>query len=305
MKKEAMRDVKLFVLISFLYSWPIMFCVDGWLEPMFTAQNRLVAARYAVLFGHMVAMLGPALAALFMWRRQHKETPSWSWGKLRHYGLATLAMFIFWSLPGLLGLVFGDTLKSPLETQAWIRIGAMLILGWITGIGEEMGWCAYLLPRLSPLVGKARALVISGVIRGLWHWPVLISPIIAQVITGERNVLELMGAGIVIAVQLAVTNVLFGSLLGWIWYRTESIPLVGWTHYWHNLTRDVTTMALVGYGNSLWATQLYTFILYPLAFILLDQVLKEEGLNWQQFFKRIQPEEMDNDSTMHENTNSS
>jgi hypothetical protein len=133
------------------------------------------------------------------------------------------------------------------------------------------------------------------VIRGLWHWPVVVSPIIAQVIGGERTLLELLGAGIVIAVQLAIGNILFGAVMGWIWYRTESIPLVGWTHYWHNLTRDVTIMLLVGYGGSLWATQLSGFVPVILGFVLLDRVIKAEGLNWWQLLGRAKdqaPEEL-------------
>lgn len=286
-KSKKIRAVFLFTLISFLYSWPIFFCVDAWLGPMFLNQGNLTAARLSVLFGHMLGMLGPALAALFMWRVYHKESPPpWKWSRSRYYGLIVLAMLAFWTLPGLIGFSFGDTVASPIETHIWISIVAMLGLGWITGMGEETGWCAYLLPRLSPSTGKAGAMIVSGLIRGLWHWPIVLSPVIVQVIAGEHTPAELVGAAVVIAFQLILSNVLFGAVFGWIWYRTESIPLVGWLHFWYDLARDVTLMLFVGYGSSLWVTQLNMIVFLILGGALLDQVLRGEGLTWKRFFKR-------------------
>ena len=39
-KSKEMRDVGLFTLISFLYSWPIFFVVDAWLVPLSFADNQ-------------------------------------------------------------------------------------------------------------------------------------------------------------------------------------------------------------------------------------------------------------------------
>jgi membrane protease YdiL (CAAX protease family) len=286
-KSDVSRTVIRFVLIGFLFSWPILFGVDAWLEPMFSQQDNVSAARLSVLFGHTLAMLGPAIAALFLWRFFHRESPpAWTWSRPKYYAWAVLAMLAMWTLPGVIGLFFGDTVVSPIGTYIWIAIAAMLAFGWISGMGEETGWCAYLLPQLAPGIGRTRALIVSGVIRGLWHWPVVISPIIGQVVAGERTPLELLGAGIVIAFQLVVGNIFFGAVMGWIWYRTESIPLVGWTHFWHNLTRDVTIMLLAGYGGGLWAAGLSGFVPIILGAVLLDRVIKSEGLNWWQLFDR-------------------
>jgi membrane protease YdiL (CAAX protease family) len=273
-EKPVQRNVRMFVFISFLFSWPIMFIVDGWLEPMFLAQDNNAAARISVVLGHTIAMLGPALAALYLWRLRHEESPRWSWSQPKYYGIVALAMLAFWTLPGVIGLLAGDTIQSPIETQMWVRIVIMLLLGWISGIGEETGWCAYLLPKLSSQNGKTRAMIVSGVIRGLWHWPVLVAPVLAQVVGGERTVLELLGAGVVIAIQLAFTNVFFGAVLGWIWY---------------DLTRDVTIMLLVAYIDSLWVTQISAIVFYGLGVILLDIVRQEEGLKWKQVFRRANP----------------
>ena len=42
----------------------------------------------------------------------------------------------------------------------------------IATFGEEFGWRAYLLPKLMPL-GSKKAMLASGIIWGVWHWPVI------------------------------------------------------------------------------------------------------------------------------------
>jgi uncharacterized protein len=46
------------------------------------------------------------------------------------------------------------------------------ILNSIATFGEEFGWRAYLLPKLMPL-GSRKAMVLIGIIWGIWHWPVI------------------------------------------------------------------------------------------------------------------------------------
>jgi membrane protease YdiL (CAAX protease family) len=258
---------------------------------MFVRQDNLGAARLTLAFGHTLGMLGPALAAFVMWRVFHKESrPAWQWSHPKYYGWVVLAMLVLWVFPGLVGLVFGDTFESPIATHMWIMIGVYLLGGWFSGMGEEIGWCAYLLPRLSPKTGKARAMIISGVIRGLWHWPVLVGPIIAQVVIGEKALAELVVFSLVIAFQLAISNVFFGAVFGWVWYRTESMPLVGWLHQWHNLTRDATTLLLVGYGSTLWATTLNVIVFIGIGCWLLIRVGQEEGTDPNTLFRPAVPD---------------
>src|SRR4029079_19235148 len=39
--------------------------------------------------------------------------------------------------------------------------------------GEELGWRGYLLPQLSA-IGPRRALLLSGLLQGIWHLPMLL-----------------------------------------------------------------------------------------------------------------------------------
>jgi membrane protease YdiL (CAAX protease family) len=65
---------------------------------------------------------------------------------------------------------------SPWTVLALEAAGGILISplanGWAT-LGEEFGWRAYLLPKLMPL-GWRRAVIVMGLIWGVWHWPVIL-----------------------------------------------------------------------------------------------------------------------------------
>ncbi|WP_246310138.1 CPBP family intramembrane glutamic endopeptidase [Halorarum halophilum] len=46
------------------------------------------------------------------------------------------------------------------------------LLNGLFAFGEEFGWRGYLLPKLLPL-GARRAVLLHGVVWGVWHWPLI------------------------------------------------------------------------------------------------------------------------------------
>lgn len=48
------------------------------------------------------------------------------------------------------------------------------LINFVFGLGEELGWRGYLLPRLMPL-GKLRAYVVLGMVWGVWHAPLILA----------------------------------------------------------------------------------------------------------------------------------
>jgi membrane protease YdiL (CAAX protease family) len=278
--RKDFQAAALFTVLACLFSWPVFFYVDIRLLTMFLRQGNESAAWQAAWFGHMLGMLGPAVAAILMWRLVHRKSPPpWKWGRFKYYGLATAAMLAVWTLPGLAGLAFPRTgfhLRDPLAPFVWIVAGASLTLGWLAGLGEETGWCSYLLPLLDRHIGKTGAAAVSGTIRGLWHLPLLISPLIVSVAAGEKTVVQCVIRSLIFALQLAVSNIFFGAIFARLWYKTKSLALAGWLHQWFDTARDLTVLFVIGFGGSPWAAWVVPTVLNGTGFMLLRKMAMEE-----------------------------
>jgi len=88
------------------------------------------------------------------------------------------------------------------------------ILNAIPVLGEEFGWRAYLQPKLMPLGGR-KAMVVMGVIWGLWH-----APVIAMGHNYGTNYPGAPWTGILATVWLMF---ILGTFLGWAALRAGSV----------------------------------------------------------------------------------
>lgn len=106
-------------------------------------------------------------------------------------GLRGLAAEVALDRPGFRGwpfalmcppLLFGAvTLAALAVGVADYRAASAIGLGWMIGLfitimsclGEEVGWRGYLLPGLLPL-GVWPAMLLTGCLHGLWHFPVIL-----------------------------------------------------------------------------------------------------------------------------------
>ncbi|MGO3884894.1 MAG: CPBP family intramembrane glutamic endopeptidase [Mycetocola sp.] len=90
-----------------------------------------------------------------------------------------------------------------------IPIGA--VLNVLPALGEELGWRGWLFPRLLTL-GPVRAILISGVIWGLWHAPLILLGYNYPGVPGWLGV-----------VLMSVMCILIGGIFGWLRVRSDSV----------------------------------------------------------------------------------
>ena len=90
-----------------------------------------------------------------------------------------------------------------------VLIGAVINIG--PALGEELGWRGWLLPKLMPL-GAVPAIVLSGVIWGVWHAPLLLLGYNYPGSPGWLGVLMMVGMCSVI-----------GAVFGWLRLRSDSV----------------------------------------------------------------------------------
>ena len=149
-----------------------------------------------------------------------------------------------WFLPGVLTLVgmgiffllFPDTFDSSLGTlqamldasgtdiniNLWVItavqiIQAMLlapIANSLATFGEEFGWRGYLQPKLMPLGGR-KAMLLMGVIWGVWHWPIILM--------GHNYGLDYPGAPFLGPLAMVWFCVVMGIFLGWVTLKSNTV----------------------------------------------------------------------------------
>ena len=85
---------------------------------------------------------------------------------------------------------------------------------------EEIGWRAWLLPRLANRIGARRAVLVTSLIWALWHVPFQLSGI--QHINGVSPMK--------LALTMPLGIMATGLILGWLWLTTKSIWLVTIAH---------------------------------------------------------------------------
>lgn len=86
---------------------------------------------------------------------------------------------------------------------------AISLVGMINLLGEEIGWLGYLFPRLEQLYGTVPAVVLMGVVRGVWH-------LVMFSIIGSDTVLIQFA-------MITVSNVFLDSLFICAMKKTSSI----------------------------------------------------------------------------------
>jgi membrane protease YdiL (CAAX protease family) len=128
-----------------------------------------------------------------------------------------------------LACVIGD---EALEGFFIVLFGALLLF-----IGEEFGWRAYLLPKLMPL-GARKAILLSGAIWGIYHWP--------MIFMGFNYGTGYWGAPVV-APLLFVLIILSPSVMySWLTLRTGSVWPACIAHAENNAFFALMTYFLIG-----------------------------------------------------------
>jgi membrane protease YdiL (CAAX protease family) len=101
------------------------------------------------------------------------------WGWLTPIGYALTAYAPVWLVPAFGGLA-PPFRHTPDAWSVVLTSGALaLTLGVLQGLpfaaGEEFGWQGFLLPNLTKLFDSRRALILTGAVWALWHYPLILA----------------------------------------------------------------------------------------------------------------------------------
>jgi membrane protease YdiL (CAAX protease family) len=131
-------------------------------------------------------------------------------------------------------------------TLVLVQVAAALtvapLVNALFAFGEEFGWRGYLLPKLLPL-GTRRAVLLQGVVWGVWHWP-----LIAMGYEYGFDYPEFPWTGFLVFLAFTVS---VGVLLAWATLREGSVWSAAVGHGAVNAVAGVPVFFLAGNPNPL------------------------------------------------------
>jgi len=245
MDKKSKKRVIIFLAFAFGFAWStsLVIYLMGGLENSPTYYILGVQVSLALILLSTVFMFAPAIANVLtriLTREGQTELqlkPHLKGGRWKYYLAA-------WFLPGFL-TIFGaviffllfpkyfDANLSTLMDQIsgmeginaispWVIVviqtaQALLIapiLNAIPCFGEEFGWRGYLQPKLMPL-GARKAILLTGVIWGVWHWPLILM--------GYNYGKTYFSAPLLGPVAMVWFTTTLSAIFGWVTIRAENV----------------------------------------------------------------------------------
>lgn len=256
------KSLTYYLIIAFALAW-ILFVVPILFGPPTSATRQTVS-----LITWSLAMWAPGLAAILVTRNVKKKPLSslslrrlgdrrtylWAW--LVPPFLVVITGLLTWLLgAGELDLSFqamreamaqapGGTAAPPgmvVAIQIVFSLTLAPLINTVLALGEELGWRGFLLPELLPL-GQWRAILLSGVIWGLWHAPAILQ---------GHNYPSQPILGVFLMV---VFTVLVGAFFSWLYLRTRSPWAPALAHGSLNATAGLPLLFLTGVDITLGGT---------------------------------------------------
>ncbi len=225
-KKLIIKRIIIFFVLAIFPVIIIAACVSkGFTVPIYDdVMNNQILVSISGL-----GMLAPALAVVIT-RLITKEGFGENYlainfrGNARYY-IASILIPLFNSIPGTfliwlfyLDMPFGEafTLEYLDEAAPYFFLTLAMSLIIITGtFGEEWGWRGYLMPKLLKIMNKPMAIIIGGIIWGLWHAPLTI---IGHNFTTKIPGFPFSGIGL-----MCLFCILMNATMTFITERTKSI----------------------------------------------------------------------------------
>src|SRR3712207_6444337 len=173
-----------YVLVAFAFTW--FFWLLAILEARGLISSLPVPAMFFGSFGPMVAAVvitaqesGRAgLRSLLSRSMRWRVAPFW-------YGVALLGPIVVQLVAMALHVVLGG---QPPDLSAMVGVLPTVLVSFVymliqVGIGEEVGWRGYALPKLQAGYSALLSSVVLGVIWTLWHLPLFFNPATGYSIT--------------------------------------------------------------------------------------------------------------------------
>jgi uncharacterized protein len=120
-------------------------------------------------------------------------------------------------------------------TLAATNLVVNLVTMTVIFLGEEIGWRGYMLPRVQQLTSRRRAALVTGLVHGCFHLPLILI----------ATTYDQFGSRWVVAPLAVATIAMGGVFYAYLWDRTGSVWPVSMAHGAVNITFGLGAAAVV------------------------------------------------------------
>lgn len=296
-KAAAKKRLLIFLILTFIISWTVFMLV-----PIF----GLTYGQGSSIVIVASAMFVPAICSILT-RLITKEGFGNMYLKPNFKGNIKLYLMVFF-VPTILiflsaavyFLIFPASFDSGLTTLKQLAASSgkatspnnilmimsleVIIIGPIVNIiptmGEELGWRGYLLPKLRSFFSNRVAMVITGIIWGLWHLPVIVM--------GHNYGKDYFGYPWLGILAMVIFCVMLGIIEGYISIRIKSAIPAAMIHSTVNAGAALPVYLITGSYNTLLGPSI-TGVIGAIPFIIVAVILLIKAGNLSEA-EKIEPQ---------------
>ena len=189
-KKQIIVRLVIFCVLAYIPLYvltPILNVVCGELIYSEDISNKTAVVAYALgVFGMFAPAVAHLLTRLFTKEGFQNTYLGLNIKGNAHYYIASIFVKLL-EVSVLMLLIWGIFMKGLTLSEAFpmedmqMKIGTFLlqlafsIILFFPSFGEEWGWRGYMMPKLMQIMNKPAAIVVGGIIWGLWHAPLTVS----------------------------------------------------------------------------------------------------------------------------------
>lgn len=189
-KKQILVRLVIFCVLAYFPLYvltPILNVVCGELIYSEDISNKTAVVAYALgVFGMFAPAVAHLLTRLFTKEGFKNTYLGLNFKGNAHYYIASIFVKLL-EVSVLMFLIWGIFMKGLSLSEAYpmedmqMKIGTFLlqlafsIILFFPSFGEEWGWRGYMMPKLMQIMNKPAAIVVGGIIWGLWHAPLTVS----------------------------------------------------------------------------------------------------------------------------------
>lgn len=238
-KKLTLKRLLIFLAISFIPPWiAVMIMWSYYGEPIYAAVNADMTVQTYLLgvFGMMMPSVAHLITRLitkegfknsYLGFHTKGKMGYWTASIIVPLAYSAVMAFVLWAIynDGMsLSETFPNVNMQTVGIYLFQIVSSVILL--FPAFGEEWGWRGYMMPKLSELMPKPLAVLVGGIIWGLWHAPLTIA--------GHNFGVDYPGYPFAGIGMMCLMCVMMNALLTLLTEKTKSIYPAAFVHALNN-----------------------------------------------------------------------